>query len=396
LPQSVKIAERTTRGRFNFVRRGNVLGHGKSPFGYKLVQNDGERVLAIHEPEAGTVRLIFDLYVNQGCSIRAVAQKLTQLGLPTANDIRGGPKSSGYGVWNPSSIGHILSNETYAGVWHYGKSKSVHGRFSKNGRDHWVAVDVPPIIERSLWDAAQERRDVNKRFPVNKKKYDYLLSGRLVCGSCGLAMSGRTTKNGDRLYQYYFCPVKMNHSPRTCDLPYFPSIQVDGAVWDWLKNWLCDPDRLAAGLEAYRSTQTRANSPILDRLETVENLLAENREQVERLLDLFLAGDFPREMLGERKSRLETTITALEEEKKSLQESLNAGELTETQTQNIIEFSKQVQMGMEKADQSFATQRQIVELLDVSVTLAVEDGERVVYLSCRLGQDVLPLMSKSS
>lgn len=39
---------------------------------------------------------------------------------------------------------------------------------------------------------------------------------------------------------------------------------------------------------------------------------------MEKLLDLYLTEDFPKEALTERKSRLETTIAALSEEKADL------------------------------------------------------------------------------
>jgi len=38
-------------------------------------------------------------------------------------------------------------------------------------------------------------------------------------------------------------------------------------------------------------------------------------------------------------------------------------------------------------DEDFAPRRQLVEILDLRATLAVENGERVVYVSCHLGDD---------
>jgi hypothetical protein len=41
-------------------------------------------------------------------------------------------------------------------------------------------------------------------------------------------------------------------------------------------------------------------------------------------------------------------------------------------------------------------ERQIIDALDVRATLAVEDGEKIVYARCMLGNDVLSIMNSST
>ena len=48
-----------------------------------------------------------------------------------------------------------------------------------------------------------------------------------------------------------------------------------------------------------------------ERLVIVDDLLVENQAKLERVLDLYLAGDFPKEMLIEQKERLQKTVDAL-------------------------------------------------------------------------------------
>ena len=69
-------------------------------------------------------------------------------------------------------IRHILMNESYIGVWYYGKTKMVEALTSnrkpdasnyKRGlgkqvarlREEWIAVDVPAIINQNVFDTAQ-------------------------------------------------------------------------------------------------------------------------------------------------------------------------------------------------------------------------------------------------
>ena len=73
------------------------------------------------------------------------------------------------GVWSDAMIRHILKNETYTGVWHYGKTKMVSDghessrkQVSKRGlgkqvprsEDDWIAVPVPAITSHEReWNA---------------------------------------------------------------------------------------------------------------------------------------------------------------------------------------------------------------------------------------------------
>ncbi|MBL7063762.1 MAG: hypothetical protein ISS49_06060 [Anaerolineae bacterium] len=93
---------------------------------------------------------------------------------------------------------------------------------------------------------------------------------------------------------------------------HFRADYVDAAVWDWVKSFLTDPAALAEGLKVEQAEREEANKPLRDRLAVVDDLLADNRRQLERALDLYLSGDFDKERLTERKTRLEKTIAALE------------------------------------------------------------------------------------
>jgi hypothetical protein len=61
--------------------------------------------------------------------------------------------------------------------------------------------------------------------------------------------------------------------------------------------------------------------------------------------------------------------------------------LTDAQIHSIQEFAKEVTEGMEIASKDFDTRRNIIELLDVQVTLNVDDSEKYVNIRCVLGAD---------
>lgn len=84
----------------------------------------------------------------------------------------------------------MLKSETYIGRWAYRKSKRVpvpnsdETKMVPAPRTDWLWVDVPPIIDAELFQAAQERREYNARIAKRHQKYTYLFSGMLRCGMC--------------------------------------------------------------------------------------------------------------------------------------------------------------------------------------------------------------------
>ncbi len=380
--ERLKINQRMTRGRRLKVKAGHVVSHGNPKYGYRLAEIDGKRAFVVHEPEAKIIRLIFEWCIN-GKSSTQIAEELTEMGIPTwADTHRPAIRKNGKpGQWYSSTILKILHDETYIGRWHYGQRNN---RTNKNNPpEHWITVEVPALVDLATWQAAQEQLKKNQTQARRNTRHAYLLRGRVTCGQCGISMRGCLKISCGREYKYYLCNSRKGHTAHgRCGIPSFRVDQVDAAVWEWLRELLNDPERLAKGYEDYEAEQDRENEPIWTRLGVVDSLIADNRGQLARLLDLFLAGDFPREMLIERKTRLEATIGTLEKERAALTAKLEAQALTAAQILSIKEFVAGIGENLESL--SFETQRQLIEVLDVRATLAVEDRQKVVYARCAL------------
>jgi site-specific DNA recombinase len=402
--ERAKIRERMRRGRRACVKSGDVLVHGCSPYGYHLQTLDGKRQLAIDEEEARVVRLIFHWYVHGDdesgtLAIRGIAKRLTELEVPTRGDKqRQIPKRLGRCEWAASTIANILKRETYCGTWHYGKKKCIKNGSSfkvvTNPSETWITLSVPAIIDRETWEAAQVKLRRNKDLASRNTKYQYLLSRRLTCGRCGYKMHGKTQKTNGKKYQYYLCPGSYDRrSLHRCDLPSFSVSKLDTAVWEWLQGFLLNPENLRDGLQAQQAAKEEANRPLRERLGLIETQLAEHRQQMDRLIDLYLAGGFPKDMLVERKARLERIITSLESEQVSLQAQLEEVSFTNEDIDTIEEFAAKVRIGLDNAD--YETRRRLIDLLDVQLTLNIEDGQRVAYIRCILGENLLIVSNTS-
>jgi site-specific DNA recombinase len=374
-----KINQRMTRGRRNKVKAGSTMFNRNPPYGYREVQDDsGNWMLVVVPEEARIVVQIFTWYVvgdgvSRPMTIAEIASRLSKMRVPTQIDTQGraNVKKRGVGVWARGTVWNMFKNETYAGRWTYA--------------DTGLEVSVPAIIQPELWNAAQARLAQNRANASRNLKHDYLFRRRVICGQCGLHMQGKSKrgKAGGHLYFYYRCPARARTVyVRDCDLPIFRVDQVDTVVWKWVKEKMSDPDELRKKLENHQAEQEKANAPLRERLGVVNDLIADNKTQLERLLDLYLSGGFTKEMLTERKVRLETTIDALESEQQDLTATLKERTLTSEEIQSLEEFAKEVEQAFVVIDDSdFEAKRVMIERLDVQVRLAVEDGLKVAYAS---------------
>jgi hypothetical protein len=152
-------------------------------------------------------------------------------------------------------------------------------------------------------------------------------------------------------------------------------------------------ENLRQGLEARKAAMEDAHRPLRERLELLDDQFIGYRRQMERLLDLYLAGDFPKEVLAQRKAQLESIISGLEKERTSLRAQLDEAILTEEDIATIEEFAERVRAGLDNAD--FEAKRRVIELLDVQVVLNVEDGQKVAHVRCELGQELLIVSNTS-
>jgi hypothetical protein len=153
---------------------------------------------------------------------------------------------------------------------------------------------------------------------------------------------------------------------------------------------LLDPETLDAGLKSYQELSEVEVTPLRQTLERVEDLLKKKQQRLERLLELYLDEALPKEEYTANRKSLEADIAAAENERRKIQTRLNVETLTPERIADIHEFAQKIGEGLKMIDGDidFDVKRQIINLLDVKIKLAVEDGQQVVYASCVLDINV--------
>jgi hypothetical protein len=164
---------------------------------------------------APVVRRIFAMYVEQRFGARAIAQQLTDDGVPcpSAHDPgRNRHRAGNGGAWSRSAVRAILGNPRYLGHEVWGR---VHGHevlidpddvglgYSTVMRpvdaSRWVWSARPvheAIVDADVFAAAQEQLGLGRDRTTDRRpptKRAYVLRGRIWCAACGRKMEADTS-----------------------------------------------------------------------------------------------------------------------------------------------------------------------------------------------------------
>src|SRR6516165_6862028 len=190
--ERAKIMERMGRGRLHRLRMGQLGSSGHRTYGYDYVRKtpDAPATLAINEQQAAIVRSIFEMFASGKFGLVTISRTLEERRILT---------STGRQRWDNDRIKRMLKNETYTGTRYFNKivhatdanregKKLIRGQWIFRDRSDWIAVKVPAIVSRELFDTVQDKlREHDARYcqPVTH----YLLSGLVQCGVCGSGCS---------------------------------------------------------------------------------------------------------------------------------------------------------------------------------------------------------------
>lgn len=116
---------------------------------------DGKRMLIPHEPEARIIRLVFQWYTQgdgdgRRLSMQGIAEKLTEMDVPTWSDLRGATvkKARGYGEWgrglcpisciarHTKGSGAMVEAEVVVSAMTGCRWRSLHWSMRRPGRRH--------------------------------------------------------------------------------------------------------------------------------------------------------------------------------------------------------------------------------------------------------------------
>ncbi len=253
---------------------------GLAPYGYQNKRVEGRSLVVVAEQKAKNVRLIFDLYAYQNCTIDGVVQRLADNGINYSDSAPG---------WCRSKIHNILRDRAYIGEVRY--------------KGQWSPGSQPPIVERHVWNRVQTLLG-EKAYKSNELTY---AGGIIRCAHCGNLITGESVikKQTGKEYIYYRCTmykspghpnVRLTEAELDAQvLSVFDSIRQEQPIRDWfakhLRLWALDQQR-----------QSRQNT------EQIQRELKLLLEQQDRLLNLRLLGEIEADTFARKNTELRDRI----------------------------------------------------------------------------------------
>ena len=220
--EALKIKERTIRGKKERARRGMLPGKGHL-YGYLYLKGKGEsRGIRIPDPDkTPIVATIFDWFVKERIALNRIRKRLYALGIPS-------PEGKPY--WTPATVLRLLRNRAYTGL--------TVVKWAALGReDIEIPGATPALVDRDLFEAAQERLRLNKEYSKRRAKQDYPLRGFVFCGECGRRMAGASNRG----YRRYRCVGHNWEGKRHCEHTVNADM-LEVAVWPKVMGILSNPN----------------------------------------------------------------------------------------------------------------------------------------------------------
>jgi DNA invertase Pin-like site-specific DNA recombinase len=250
----------------------------KAPFGFQVTKKSNGKaqkcVLVPNPDEVDIVREVFQIFVN-GKGAKGVAAELNRRGVRYR---KGKP-------WTKDFVLRVIDEEAAVGTYRWGKRDTQNNE--PRDPSEWIPIPVDPIIDRDLFDVAQEmrkQRDKN-RAPGRTASSPLLLSGLLRCGRCGAAFaletSGKVNFEGVYDHRYYNCRSYLRTGQDSCPGHRIPTRVLDRIVLDHLADTLFNTERckliiseLTADAGALKRKADRQRESLRTQVRGIEPLVA--------------------------------------------------------------------------------------------------------------------------
>jgi len=272
------------------------------PYGYAIAENGDWHV---DEIAAKVIRDIFEM-VLQGLSIRDICGKLYESKQPSPSEhfkLLLGKNIQPTFRWTELYIRELLKNEQYTGVRVTGKSfQSENGKRYHVPKSEWVKIPDkhPKIVDKATFDQVQEIRTQSRK---NMQRQNNLLSGKVVCGCCGISMFYGTTTT----FPTYRCYYTHADTQADCHKMKVTAHELDDAVMTVIK--------AKARLVLESDNLSELRKPKSDNHSTVncETQIRQCEEQHQQFYEQFIQGEIDRDTFNTRKGECAEQIEKLKQ-----------------------------------------------------------------------------------
>lgn len=286
------IVRTMMRGKRQLLREGK--GWGKPPLGYYYDKTD--KTYKIDKNWSWVIPFIDDLYLNKQMGLTAISRELNKISrTPTGR------------IWNETLVYRRLISKAFHGVMEKtfatGETISVEGIY-------------PPLRSKETYEEIQRERERRRNYyKVSSKggKIRHMHPLRRVYFSCGLCgrkiylQQSKTSKNGNT-YFYLKHGRKMRLKDQSRCLISINTIRLEKNLYKAIKDILTDEEKAKNYVNLLD-----INEDDLKKFETTkkqhDTIILKAEQKLNRLIDLYLDGEFSKDILNTRKKEIENEIS---------------------------------------------------------------------------------------
>lgn len=267
-------------------------------FGYRI---NSCKTIEIDDTAAEAVKMIFDLALQEHTA-RDISEQLQMARhLPPGEYFK---LAKGHDIqptykWPTLRVREILKNEQYTGAYIAGRTyQDESGRKYHTPPSEWIIIPDkhPAIVSKEIFEQVQELISQGKR---KMQPHNYLLKGKIVCGSCGHAMVyGNTTTQA-----MYRCMKTHADPTAACHKMKMSTDEVDNAIMTIIKK------QAELVLESGNLSEIRKTNTDGKQIKEFEKQIRQCIEQRQKYYEQFIQGEIDRDafnmLKGECGARLE-------------------------------------------------------------------------------------------
>jgi hypothetical protein len=276
--------------------------------------------------------------------------------------------------WREVTVNVVSRNHAYYGRAVFGKrTKAERQRRSTELEDHWLTAEVPAIVTRDEWDAAQSAVRLRLRSHGRVAGSDddpYELRGRIRCGHCGKPLAC----NVNNRRRYYTC---QRHKPAiaaeqrvpVCEFAAVPSEDLELLVWDAFCRAAMQPQTLAT---FQQQGDTRSDA-LTQRIDGLDRDIWSLRRKIHNYAGQ-LADERPGSALSlslrEQANACEASIARLTRERDQLERERSQETTTEA-IDSLVAFAES--LGDELQELNPAARRGVYRALDMQAAIRLDE-----------------------
>lgn len=272
------IVRRMMRGAKQRVRQGKAWGRLPAEYIYDEVAG----AYKINEKWSWVIPYIDQLYLEKNMGYKDIANRL--------NEICSSPNGTN---WSFEAVRHKLNSKSYHGVL----EATISGEFISS-------PDIfPPLRTEETYYKIERKR--KKRYRSKPRSKTFLISDiHITCEDCNRKLG---IQMGGNKKDYY-----IRHSvSKDCKI-FINVIRVEKNIIKAIEDILSN-ENMAKRYLKLEYSQDDVKELIQD-INRTRSIIKETQEKIDRLLDLYLDGSFPREQLDKRKGMLEEELKVHEDQ----------------------------------------------------------------------------------